>query len=172
MRASIAALVVLSATTVLGAHAALPMPPGWRPPNDSELAYDHPFRGESSSRYLVVTGDFNGDGVVDEARLLVSTTRKMYGLVISFGGRQAADMHLMLERGPISTLSILGIGEFPQGKHELICRGKEAGYDWCRPGEPTRLFLKNAGIERFFEGKSAYVYYVRGTHFHRLWVAD
>ena len=148
------------------------MPPGWRLPTDSELAYGPSFREQNATRYLVAKGDFDGDGIDDIARLLVTANGKGYGLVLTFGGRSREGKHLMLERGLVTDLALVGIDVESVGDRELICRGTDAGYDWCRPGEPTKLVLRNPAILRFVEGKSGYLYYLRGTHFHRLWVSD
>ena len=44
------------------------LPSGWRNPNREEIT--NKWRPEGSGPYLVVKEDFNGDGKVDEARIL------------------------------------------------------------------------------------------------------
>lgn len=66
------------------------LPEGWRAPNDAEL--EGPLlirRGDSPSLYLSAMGDFNGDGRLDRAVLLVSDAQNQYGVFID-DGRSAA----------------------------------------------------------------------------------
>ena len=52
-----------------------------------ELAYDE--RAESPTRFAAATADFNGDGRLDEALLLKSTTFSGEGLWVYLSGRKA-----------------------------------------------------------------------------------
>ena len=63
-----AALVTL---LVVGCRLPAPFPsmPGWREPTWEES--NQPWRDADSRRYLRADGDFNGDGKMDSARLLV-----------------------------------------------------------------------------------------------------
>ena len=58
----------------------LALPSGWRAPLNLELNDD--WRNIDPDKYSVIKGDFNGDGVEDEARLLLSTQRHDVGLFV------------------------------------------------------------------------------------------
>ncbi|MBK9445136.1 MAG: hypothetical protein IPO00_02970 [Betaproteobacteria bacterium] len=174
MKSVVAFIVASLSCSAIAAEsrALLPLPPGWRTPTDVELESEYSWRNSSPVKYLAVQGDFDGDHIPDIARLLVSKSGHKYGLVISFGGRPFGQAHQLLESGPVGALSILGIDSSPAGSHNVICGDRSAGFDWCRPGEPTLLRQKTDGVARFLEGKSAYVYYLRGRFFHKVWVSD
>lgn len=52
------------------------LPSGWGLPANSEL--NEEWRHKDSDRYSIVSADFNGDGMVDEAMLLVSIAEKKF----------------------------------------------------------------------------------------------
>jgi hypothetical protein len=55
-------------------------PAGWRKPTPSEAI--GAWRKKSPTRFLVVRGDFDGDGSDDAAELLVSDSGKSFGLFV------------------------------------------------------------------------------------------
>jgi hypothetical protein len=67
MMRKIIILVLLIA--VLGCVRTAPLPEGWRAPTAKEVNQD--WRNNEQHRYVIVKADFNGDGIEDEARLLV-----------------------------------------------------------------------------------------------------
>lgn len=149
-----------------------PLPDGWRLPRSSELAVYQEFRNRSPVQYLSVRGDFNGDGFPDVARLLVSRDEKRLGLVVTFGRSDGSPRHLVLDRWEVQSLTSIGIDEQPKGVFNIVCREKDMGYDWCRPGEATVFRIANDSIVGFFDEKSSFVYLWRGTKFHKVWTSD
>src|SRR5438045_8616064 len=56
------------------------LPQGWRRPTGSETSDD--WRKKSPSRFLVVKGDFDSDGKLDTAELLVNDSASQFGVFI------------------------------------------------------------------------------------------
>jgi hypothetical protein len=72
MRASLSSVLILAVLAWASSVTASEPPKGWRFPSSEELA--DPVRDESPAKYAKAVGDFNNDGVVDEAHLLKSTS--------------------------------------------------------------------------------------------------
>ena len=60
------------------------LPDGWHRPTLAEAKGQ--WRKKSRTRFLEVRGDFNGDGRVDLAELLISDSGKQCGLFVRFAG--------------------------------------------------------------------------------------
>jgi hypothetical protein len=156
------------------------LPPGWRLPLAREMA-DEPLRKNSPTRYAKVVGDFNGDGVDDEAFLLKSTR---------FSG-EALWVHLS---GPGGTFSWVMLSEIRWGKEyqnvklgmgiDLIKPGvvpyacfDSAPYDDCQWGDRKampKLRLQDPGIMyfRFESAASMYFWSNSKQRFLRVWFSD
>src|SRR5579872_5242069 len=80
-------LIVLAISTVAAQKNLLLQP--WRAPTAAELGApaEQTWRENDPGRYLVMTGDFDGDGKPDEARILVRGDGRAYALVVKLGGR-------------------------------------------------------------------------------------
>src|SRR5258708_32745981 len=72
--------VLLSALAV-----AQELPQGWRRPTLAEVKGQ--WRNKSRTRFLAVGGDFDGDGKLDIAELLVSSSAKRFGLFVRLSSK-------------------------------------------------------------------------------------
>lgn len=154
------------ATLVASADAGAP-PPGWRSPQDAELhsPADH-WREGSPARYESASGDFDGDGKQESARLLVSSTTSDFGVyVLSSGGWS------LLHRLPIADLKYMGLRTLPAGRYRTAC-GK--GYWACAEGEPAELTLTHDALLLFKNesAESAFVWSAIDRSFHQVWLSD
>lgn len=146
------------------------LPPGWRVPAPEELADD--WRDASSSRYAGFTGDFTGDGIADEARLLLREDGTGFGLFAFVRQTDNSVTAYVLDAvDDVQALHAMGITPVLSGDYKTAC-GK--GYWDCQPGEPETLHLPYLGIEYFKEGSAAsYYYWDAGTcQFVRVWIRD
>lgn len=167
-------LLVIFATVVADGAVALevPLPDGWRLPNEEEMADVWRLSDSTGSRYLYVAEDFNGDGQVDLARLLVSTNTPQIGLYVtldvSINNRL---MHVRLEQLALSSLRSMGVSRVAAGVYRTAC-GK--GYWDCAPGEPTMVTSQTPAIN-LFKTESANAYYVwlpSSREFRKYWISD
>jgi len=69
----------------------LQIPGGWRHPLPNEV--DQRWWDDSLHRFLHVTADFNGDGVIDEASLLVRGEGLRVALFAQVSGGDASQPH-------------------------------------------------------------------------------
>ena len=154
---SIAVLAVM--TTLLAVRAASAQVPdnqeGWIPP-PAKLVSDEwsTWRDEDPERFLRVHADFDGDGEIDTAELLVSDRSDKYALfvVMSSSGRPGP-IYKIDEVDDSRMVARLGLSTVRPGTYWTVC--KEI-ID-CDPDEVT---LRFEGIKFFlFDGAEGYFFW-------------
>jgi hypothetical protein len=126
----------------------------WRAPTAAELgsAQQQKWRENDATRYLTLTGDFDGDGKPDAARLLVRSDGKAFALFVKLAAR---DTILKLDEFPdMSTLPVIGIKRVAPNTYPTACA---RGLD-CAEDEPRYIHLTHEAID-FFKHDSASTYY-------------
>jgi len=114
------------------------LPPGWRRPTKAEASEE--WRQKSLTRFLVVRGDFDGDGRRDLAELLVSDSGKEFGLWVQLSsqGGQWQMIH-----GGHAPLGELGIYIVRPGKYDTLCGDDPS---MCAPGAPQHVNLTTDAV--------------------------
>jgi hypothetical protein len=115
------------------------------------------WRNEDAHRYSLVRGDFNGDGVLDEVRLLVRARGS--GLAIfAFVSQDKGPFRAILldEKQDTSYINVLGIASVAPGLYKTAC-GK--GYFNCGEGEPAEILLRHQGIRYYKIGSASSIFY-------------
>jgi hypothetical protein len=137
------------------------LPAGWRLPREMELA-DDLFRRESQSKYIKVEADFNGDGKMDKARLLVSTVYDGEGLAVKLSTPEGYTWKILHEykfkyygENRLKALE-MGISLAPTGPYKTAC-GK--GYWKCAADEPALVKLVTPGVNYFLPNTDMTLYY-------------
>ena len=141
---------------------------GWRVPTSAELeSLDYKWRSADPQQFQFVRADFDGDGIKDEARLLVSTSGKDYALFIFMGSGQT----IQLDTDKVSSLQGMGIAELKIGSYKTACA---KGYWKCEKGEPELLQISKSGISYFRSesAESAFYWSPSDKSFHRVWLSD
>jgi hypothetical protein len=143
---------------------------GWRKPTKAEIADDIDWRKESKTLYLTAEADFDGDGKIDKASLLVNDKKNKMGLFVILGGSKPASPRLLDEMKK-SLIQAMGISVVESGRYETAC-GK--GYLECEKDEPKVLDLEIPAINYFKEGSvSSFFYWDRKKKsFKRTWISD
>ncbi len=145
-----AAVLLLGLTTLCSAQQ---LPAGWTKPPANLTGQQ--FREKDSNHFLVVKGDFDGDGVQDKALLLVDQHNHKMGFFVCLTTATGCDWH-RLEVMDIAFLDVMGIARVKPGEYETAC-GK--GYWECGKDEPEKLKTKRDAVE-FFKDESASSVYV------------
>jgi hypothetical protein len=149
--------------------AATPIPDGWRTPTEKEINQD--WRKEKSHHYVVVNADFNGDGIEDEARLLVRQKGQGMALFAFVSQGKSFKEYSLDELEDAGWLEVMGIDLAKKGKYKTAC-GK--GYFDCESGEPEQINLKRPAIDYFKEGSANSFFYWddKKKAFNRVWISD
>jgi hypothetical protein len=146
------------------------LPSGWRMPTSSEL--ESGWRNRDPTKYAIVKGDFNGDGIDDQAMLLVSTRQQGFALFAFLSQeRQKFKTYKLDSNRDLSFLQVTGITKVSPGTYRSAC-GK--GYWACKAGEPSEVSIKYESIEYFREESAAsYIHWDQGRkQFRRIWISD
>jgi hypothetical protein len=143
-------LIVVAAFSMAQVSTQPTLPAGWRKPTPAEAT--GAWRKQSPARFLVVRGDFDGDGRDDVAELLVSDSGKRFDLFVWLSSqRRWQSIH-----GADAPLRDLGISLVPPKKFDTLCADDPSE---CAPGVPASVDLKNKGIEFFAKGKANSIFY-------------
>jgi hypothetical protein len=147
----VAVLIFLAALLSLVARGQ-ELPEGWRRPTRSETS--GAWRKESPTRFLVVKGDFDGDGKQDIAELLVNPSLKQFGVFVKLAGAQWQSL-ITFGLGAIGRYAI----DFVKpGKYKTAC-GKGYGDYACVHGEPDVLVLKHPAVDFIYTHSGDIIYY-------------
>jgi|SRR5208282_3521946 hypothetical protein len=128
---------------------------GWRNPTAAELgsAEDQKWREVDPTRYLVLHGDFDGDGKPDEARLMVRADGKAFALFVKLAAHDAA---LKLDEFPdIKMLPSMGIKRVAPDTYPTACA---RGID-CAEDEPRYIHVTHEAIDYFQHDVVDHYYY-------------
>jgi len=145
---------------ISSAYAGKSIPRGWRIPTSAEMQaeYDQ-WRNRDKNRFLLVEGDFNGDGVIDEARLLVSKKDSprlgLFAFVSQKDGSFKTFLLVEVSKDP-SYFKVLGIEKVSPGEYLTAC-GK--GITECASDEADKVILLYEGINFFKEGSASMYFY-------------
>lgn len=146
-------------------------PSGWRAAEKSDYsAEDLSFINNRVPNH--VEADFNGDGINDNAWILVNEAENKYGLFIFLGKKGGSYKIIKLSEYQKETDKLyMGISLIEPGKHQTAC-GK--GYWDCAQDEPKVLTLRNPGINFFkFESANSVFYWNSiKKEFKRIWLSD
>ncbi|MBI5696618.1 MAG: hypothetical protein HZC51_12960 [Nitrospirae bacterium] len=157
---AISVLIVLFVYVILPTivDAKVTPPPGWRMPGEADYKGGWAEYRDETPVPFHVQADFNGDGLSDEAWLLISTQGKGWGLFVFFdkaiGGTEIVELY---NEPGLNSPQNMGITFVETGKYKTAC-GK--GYWDCKEGEPAEIELKNPAINFFnYEGANSFFYW-------------
>ena len=147
---SLLSLIFVAASLMAQVSHQQALPAGWRKATPTEAI--GLWRKKSPSRFLVVRGDFDGDGRDDVAELLVSDSGKSFGLLVWLSSqRRWQSIH-----GADASLGNLGISLVLPKKFDTLCADDPS---MCAPSAPATVDLKNKAIEFFAWGEASSVFY-------------
>ena len=164
-----AAVLIFLAVLLSTVARAQDLPEGWRRPTRSESSGD--WRKKNPTRFVVVKGDFDGDGRPDVAELLVNPSTKQFALFVSLSSAQKWQM--LNKPYDMAAFDRFGIDNPKPGKYETAC-GKGYGDYACAHGEPDWLKLTTPAIDFFYTESSESVFYgdTKAKQFREALISD
>jgi len=149
----ILALVLALAPQARGAQSA---PAGWRFPTEADYSGNwQEFRRDVPVPFHV-RADFDGNGLTDDAWLLLRTRGEGWGLFVFLKRRGGRARVSRLEAGSHGAQEV-GVSLARPGEIKTAC-GK--GYiGTCEPGVPKVLRLRRPGVNFFHYGKTSTIHY-------------
>lgn len=165
------AFVIFTLTSIAHAQAKPEFPAGWKPATKSDYSDENlSFRKNQVPNHI--EADFNGDGLADQAWVLISTSKSLYGLFVFLGQKTGGYKMLTLVEHKRETEKLfMGISLWEPGQYKTAC-GK--GYWECKDDETQILELITPGINFFaFESANSVFYWnPRKNEFKRIWMSD
>jgi hypothetical protein len=147
-------------------------PQGWRFPTESDYTYDwQEFRATTLVPFHV-QADFNGDSLLDDGWVLLSTHDKAWGFFVFLAQKDAPPKVIALDKDPgTNKPQNMGIEVVPPGDYKTAC-GK--GYFDCKPDEPEVLHLARPAINYFlYESANSFFWWdIQSGSFKRTWMSD
>lgn len=146
------------------------LPRNWRDPTKMELAGN--WRSRSPERFAFVNGDFNGDRIPDQVRLLISTKKIGFGIFAFISTKNGAHQFYKLEASKdMKLFGAIGIEKVFPAHYRTVC-GK--GYHDCKKNEPEEIVIKFESIKYFKTESTSSVFYwnERKNRFDRVWMED
>lgn len=160
----------------------------WRAPKDT--LFDAEWRSLDSARYLKRYADFNGDGIIDTAKILEPVNGNGIGIFVFLGDSVKSNEPICLFKSDASSLDFsdlskteimeyqhgyrLSYGITVAGKGNYLTACGRGFYD-CDQGEPEDIHLTNPGIYFFqYDAGYAVVFYwdLKRNHFVEQEVGD
>jgi hypothetical protein len=129
------------------------LPSGWRLPIKQEL--ESSWRQKSPTKFVIVKGDFDGDGKVDLAQILINPSRRSFGLFVLLSSSEKWEL---LGDGDLRSFERFGIDQVQPGRYETAC-GKGYGDYACANSEPDFLVLTNKAIDYIYTESSDTIFY-------------
>lgn len=146
-----------------------PIPNGWRLPLKKEM--NQKWRDQNSLRFKSAKGDFDGDGKIDEALILVDKDGKKFGIFVWWAADKFSKAEEVYVEKDFGLLQKMGIGIVKKGTFKTAC-GK--GYYDCAKDDSAELTLSQEGID-FFMNESANSFFhwdSKTKSFERTWMSD
>jgi len=143
------------------------LPDGWRLPTPTEV--EDAWRRADPGRFLAAYGDLNGDGVPDQAQLLLRTDGAGFGVFVFLCEQDGTILpHLVLHNQEAGYFRRVGIKPVAPGLYRTAC-GKN--YMECYPGEPREIRLHHEALDYFKTDEVASLFYWSEAAAKFRWVA-
>lgn len=117
-------------------------------------------------------GDFNGDGIIDEAKLLVRKDGSGFGVfAFIYQKDHSFKIYQLDEMKDVKLIQAMGIKKVSPGTYKTAC-GK--GYWDCQKDEVPEITIKNEIID-YFKTESANSFFyldIKTNVFKRIWISD
>jgi hypothetical protein len=150
-------------------------PEGWRFPTDADYTDSwQAFRAFIPVPFHI-QADFNGDGLPDDAWILLSAQHKAWGLFVFLAQQEGPPKVIALDKNPgTNKPQYMGIKVVLAGDYKTAC-GKDRFA--CGRGEPEVLHLAQPAINYFlFEGANSFFWWdaqdAQSESFKRTWMGD
>jgi hypothetical protein len=169
VRCCVLSMVALSTLAFSQPISPASVPAGWRLPDHSEV--DQAWRRSNSTHYLIAHGDFNGDGRLDTAILLVRADGSGFAPFIALTRKAGATVFVQCETtNQMDYLETEGLQVAKRGTYRTVC-GK--GYR-CEPGDKESVTISFDAIEFFKrDGPSRLIYWnAEKKAFSEVWLSD
>ncbi|MFC1859129.1 hypothetical protein ACFL9U_14060 [Thermodesulfobacteriota bacterium] len=146
------------------------IPVGWRMPEVTDYS-EITISLHNNEPPAKVIADFDGDGFIDQAYILINDKQKKWGLFVFWRLKSGQGKIQEIDEHEFDSQIHMGISLLSPGSHKTACG---LGYYECEAGEPTEIKLSNPGIGYFVIGSAYSVYFWddKGQKLKQVWLSD
>jgi hypothetical protein len=148
-------------------------PAGYRLPTESDFTGDWKDNRATNPMPFHAAGDYNGDGVQDEALLLLRTSGRGFAVFAVIGSRTGSSKLIQLTFAPNESWDNHYIETAKPARYDTAC-GKGLATTPCEHGQPDELNLKHSSIWfcRFGSACSLFWWDTKTKKFHQTLISD
>jgi len=172
MRIALITTIVVCASSSTFAQVIQP-PRGYRLPTESDFTGDWKDNRATNPMPFHAVGDYNGDGVQDEAWLLPTTSGRGFAVFAFIGSRTGSSKVIQLTSAATESWDSYYIETAKPARYGTAC-GKGYGDYACEHGQPAELNLTRPSIWscRFASACSLFWWDTRTQSFHQTLISD
>jgi hypothetical protein len=122
------------------------IPKEWRLPTEDELIKNWKWTKKEITENLKITGDFDGDRVKDEAKLMVKKDHSAMGLLVVFSPNSTMEYWMLLNIGKPKTLKTYRISLKKPSVYQVSCQKKKPCL-FCENKEPCNNGERSISIK-------------------------
>ncbi len=122
------------------------MPKDWRLPTVEELKYNWKWTDQEIRKNLRVSADFNGDGLKDEAKLMVRNNGSAIGLLVVFSSKSEEKDWILLDSGYPAAMKKYRISYKKPSVYQVSCRVRRPCL-LCEKKEPCEKGVRRISIK-------------------------
>ena len=122
------------------------VPKDWRFPTENELSLNWKWTTKEIQENLIVIGDFDGDRIKDEAKLMVKKDHSAMGLLVVFSPKTSMEYWMLLDFGVPKTLKKYRISLKKPSVYQVSCQIKEPCL-FCENKEPCKNGERSISIK-------------------------
>lgn len=140
------------------------LPEKWRAPTDDErceTAFDFCFG-------VVVSGDFDGNGLIDGAVVVISQDNREQGLLVFMYENAEKERWVTLDVAPYVGKVSMGIELVPSGFHKVLCQSEAE----CSESYKKEILLENESFSYYRFASSSSIWVHGDGGFKRIWQTD
>jgi len=149
----------------LTSHAGGPvLPEKWRFPTPSEGHKEY----NNSQINTLISGDFNSDGLVDGALIVITTDNKSQDLVVFIYDKKLKEQWQVLDSLKFTGKISMGIRKYKPGKYKVLCETEKE----CQAGYKKVITIKNDAISYYRPESANSIFIFENNEFNRIWQSD
>lgn len=140
------------------------LPENWREPTNKETYQEY----DGSNLNTLISGDFNGDGLVDGATIVITKDNKNQELLTFIYDSKGSENWQVLDTLPFLGYVSMGLAKVPPRKTKVLCVTDQE----CAIGYKKEITIKNDSINYFRPESANSIFIFKNGKFNRVWQSD
>lgn len=161
MRISALLIILLSNLAIAGGPV---LPEKWRQATDNETYQKF---GDFNLK-TIISGDFNGDGLVDGATVVVTSDNQKQELVVFLYNKDLKEQWIVLDSVPFTGEISMGLEKVSPGKTNVLCQTDKE----CESDYKKEITIEYDAIDYYRPMSANSIFIYENNTFERVWQSD